>query len=268
MKNRIDITFADLKKNKKKAFVAYITAGDPNLDTTLSIMHLFAQKGVDIIELGVPFSDPIGDGPVNQAAAQRAIHSGTTLAKIFQMVKNFRKTCNIPVVLFSYLNPIHEFGIDHFAQAAKNANIDAVLLVDGPFDMCSDLKQNLNREGIHTIYLAAPTTSIERLKEITCNTGGFLYYISSLGVTGIRQSFSQDIGPRLKKIQSLTDKPICVGFGISTPQDAQKMARFCNGVIVGSAFVKIIAEHQADIKTMLDKLDSFTHSMVAAVKAI
>ena len=267
MKNRIDITFSDLEKNNNKAFIAYITAGDPNLDTTLSIMHLFAQKGVDIIELGVPFSDPIGDGPVNQAAAQRAIQSGTTLAKIFQMIKTFRKTCATPLVLFSYLNPIHEFGMEHFTREAKKADIDGVLLVDGPFDMCSDLKQNLNKEGIHTIYLAAPTTSTERLKEITRNTGGFLYYISSLGVTGMRKTFSQDIGLKLKKIQSLTDKPICVGFGISTPQDAKKMSRLCNGVIVGSAFVKIISEHLDDVGPMLKKLESFTHSMVSSVKA-
>lgn len=268
MKNRIDITFSDLKKNNKKAFIAYITAGDPTLDATLSIMYLFAQKGVDIIELGVPFSDPIGDGPVNQAAAQRAILSGTTLAKIFQMIKTFRKTCNTPVVLFSYLNPIHEFGMQHFTREAQKADIDAVLLVDGPFDMCSDLKKSLNSEDIHTIYLAAPTTSTERLKEITRNTGGFLYYISSLGVTGIRKSFSKDIAQKLKKIQSLTDKPICVGFGISTPEDAKKMAQLCNGVIVGSAFVRIISEHLKDTQQMLNTLESFTHSMVSSVKSI
>lgn len=266
MKNRIDITFSELKKNNKKAFIAYITAGDPSLDITLSIMHMFAQKGVDIIELGVPFSDPIGDGPVNQAAAQRAIHSGTTLLKILQMIKIFRKTCNTPVVLFSYLNPIYEFGMHSFTQEAKKSDIDAVLLVDGPFDMCSDFKQNLNKGNIHTIYLAAPTTSSQRLKEITRNTGGFLYYISSLGVTGIRKSFSQDIAQKLKRIQSLTDKPICVGFGISTPEDAKKIAHLCSGVIVGSAFVKIISEHLDNAGQMLKKLETFTHSMVSSVK--
>ena len=268
MKNRIDLTFSELNKCNKKAFVAYITAGDPHLDVTLSIMHMFAQQGVDIIELGVPFSDPIGDGPVNQAAAQRAIDSGTTLVKIFQMIRDFRKICNTPIVLFSYLNPIHEFGISRFTREAKKADIDAVLLVDGPFDMCADLKQNLNTEGIHTIYLAAPTTSRKRLMEITRNTGGFLYYISSLGVTGIRKTFSQDIGPKLKAIKSLTDKPICVGFGISNPEDAKKMAKFCDGVIVGSAFVKIISEYSENKDHTFSRLESFTRSMVSAVKNI
>jgi tryptophan synthase alpha chain len=179
--NRIDQTFKNLSRLKQKAFIAYITAGDPDLETTFKAIPILEKAGVDIIELGIPFSDPIGDGPVNQLAAERALKKGGSLQSILQGLEKFRRVSNIPIVLFSYMNPIYAMGYEVFAKKAANAGVDGVLTVDGPFDMCKPLRDHLSQKGIHSIYLVAPTTNTARIKQITKYSNGFTYAVSSLG---------------------------------------------------------------------------------------
>jgi len=264
--NRLDKTFIKLREQSQKAFVAYITAGDPNLQSTMKIMQMFVQSGVDVIELGVPFSDPIGDGPVNQAAAMRGIKSGTTLESVLDLVKRFRVQFETPVVIFSYLNPIVQVGVDRFSKKSYDAGVDGVLTVDGPFDMCQDIAKALTKKGIHSIYLAAPTTSDDRLKQIVNNCGGFVYYVSSLGVTGQRSSFEKDLSKRVAAVKALSTKPVCVGFGISNPTTARKISKFSDGIVVGSAFVKIIQDNNGSARNMLERLADFTKVMVKSIK--
>jgi tryptophan synthase alpha chain len=269
MTNRIDRTFSALSEQGQKAFIAYISAGDPDLEFTLALLKRFDQLGVDAVELGVPFSDPIGDGPVNQAGAKRGLDSGTTLDKVLKTVKRFRADSpRLPVILFSYLNPLYHFGLDRFPDAAVDAGVDGVLAVDGPFDMCGDLNGALKQRGIHSIYLASPTTSPSRLRQIARQSGGFLYYISSMGVTGMRRSFEKDLGERVQSIRSLCRIPVCVGFGISTPEAARSICRKADGIIVGSAFVRRIEDHLPDKNSVLRSIDAFTRKMVRSVKSV
>ncbi len=264
--NRIDETFKKLHELKHKAFISYISAGDPNLDVTLRIMKSLSDLKVDIIELGVPFSDPIGDGPVNQGGAQRGIASHTTLLKILEMVKIFRKNYQTPIVLFSYMNPIVQIGYSNFAEIAHKAGIDAVLTVDSPFDMNTELEKYLSVNDIYPIYLASPTTANDRLSIISKKTKGFLYYISSLGVTGERTSFSKNLKSRIKEIKSHTQTPVCVGFGISKPEQAKEISKYADGIIIGSAFVKIIAENLKNENKIVDDISKFAKSIINAIK--
>lgn len=265
--NRIDTIFKKLKEKKEKAFVSYISAGDPDISVTLTVMELFAEKGVDIIELGVPFSDPIGDGPVNQAGAERGLLSGTNLKKILELSKKFRaKNENTALVLFSYFNPLLQYGTDKIAVQCKQNGIDALLTVDSPFDMNFKINSLLKKNGLHSINLIAPTTEERRMREIVKHSGGFIYYVSSLGVTGMRKKLDADISGRIGQIRKLTNLPVCVGFGISDPETALKVSRFADGVVVGSAFVKIIEELGKKPERMLSRLSDFTEAMIKAVK--
>jgi len=265
--NRIDQTFKKLKSKKEKAFVAYITAGDPDLKVTMEIFKIFDREGVDIIEVGVPFSDPIGDGPVNQAAAERALRKNIQLENILELIRSFRKSSQTPIVLFSYMNPLYQMGFSSFAKRAKQCGVDGVLTVDGPFDMCREVQKELQKMKLHSIYLVAPTTHDIRINQITRRGGGFIYYISSLGVTGMRKRFSGQLENKVKRIKSLTSKPVCVGFGISSPQAARKISRLADGVVVGSVFVKCIGENQKTRALLFKRFTSITRLLVQAVKA-
>lgn len=238
MENRIDRAFAALHQNKKKAFVAYITAGDPDLSKTPGLVWALERAGVDIVELGVPFSDPLADGVVNQLASQRALEAGTTLGGIFEAVRTIRTESQIPIVLFTYYNPIYRFGLDRFKLEALNAGVDGVLLLDLPPEESavfgiSELKR---------ITLIAPTTPEERVASITGVSSGFIYYVSREGVTGMQSKLSETISGHVGLIRKHSPLPICVGFGISTPDQAATVASYADGVVVGSALVNKVAE--------------------------
>ncbi|MBN2145476.1 MAG: tryptophan synthase subunit alpha [Candidatus Aureabacteria bacterium] len=264
--NRLDTAFQNLQKKRQKAFVAYITAGDPDLPTTLKIMELLVEEGVDVIELGVPFSDPIGDGPVNQAALERGIRSNTSLSGVLKTVQRFRKNHQTPVIIFSYMNPVFQMGYASFAKKARLNGADGVLIVDGPFDMCTELRNHLREKNIHCIYLVAPTTREQRIHTIADHCGGFIYCVSSLGVTGIRKTVNHDLSKRIKQLKKISSKPVCIGFGISSPETAKEAAGYADGIIVGSALVKIIGESGASPDELLMKLRTFVRSLVQAIK--
>lgn len=243
MTRRIEEKFIELKKKKEKALVVYLTAGDPDLETTYHLLLGLASSGVDILEIGVPFSDPTADGPIIQAASQRALREGVTLSDILLMIASFRKVSDIPVVLFGYYNPVFVYGNQEFAAEAKQVGVDGILIVDLPFEEAQELRQYTDRENIDFISLIAPTTGNERIKMITRKATGFLYYISVTGVTGTKKPDPKDIKKDVTRIREITTLPLVIGFGISTPRQAADISIFADGIVIGSAFVKLIEEN-------------------------
>ena len=243
-RNRIDLKFASLKKESEKALIAYITAGDPNLETTRDLIFRLEEAGVDILELGIPFSDPTADGPVIQAASQRSLKKGTTLQKILKLVASVRKKSLIPIILFGYYNPIYAYGVSRFSADAKKAGIDAILVVDLPMEEADSFRAEMNKQTIHFISLIAPTTSKERIRKIAQKARGFLYYISIAGITGTTVPNFENVSEKIKLIRKETTLPIVLGFGISSPEQARNLSSVADGIVVGSAFVKRIEENQ------------------------
>lgn len=240
--SRIPSTFQKL--GGKKALITYITAGDPDLDTTLGLMHGMAQNGADIIELGIPFSDPMADGPVIQRAAERALAQGVSLKDVLRLAARFRETNQeTPVVLMGYLNPVHKMGYAQFARAAAEAGVDGVLTVDSPVETIAPLKQALDAHGIDCIFLVAPTTGEERIRTIAQYAGGFVYYVSLKGVTGSAALDTDDVAAKIAVLRKHTTLPIGVGFGISDAQSAGRIGRIADAVIVGSRIVQEIENH-------------------------
>jgi tryptophan synthase alpha chain len=239
---RIERAFKHLQKKGEKALVVYLTAGDPDLPATEALIPALAAAGADILEIGVPFSDPTADGPVIQAASLRAIRSGATLVNILEMIARIRRTCDIPIVLFGYYNPIFIFGCEAFAQSARAAGVDGVLVVDLPPEEAAELRRYTDRAGIAFIPLVAPTTSDARIRQISEKAKGFLYYISVTGVTGTARPIAEDIRRDVARIRSACHLPVAVGFGISTPEQAAEIAPYADGIVVGSAVVKLIEE--------------------------
>ena len=238
---RIDDTFARLKAQNKKAFVAYIMAGDPDLETSLAVMQGLPAAGVDIIELGMPFTDPMADGPTIQLAGQRALEGGMTLQKTLDMVAAFRKTDNItPIVMMGYYNPIYSRGVGAFVRDAKATGIDGLIVVDLPPEEDSELCLPAQAAGLNFIRLATPTTDAKRLPTVLQNTSGFVYYVSITGITGAAAARGEDAAPEVARIKAATDLPVIVGFGITTPEAAQEIASIADGCVVGSAIVKDI----------------------------
>jgi tryptophan synthase alpha chain len=238
---RIDAKFQALRASGKKAFVAYIMGGDPDTDTSLAIMRGLPGAGVDIIELGMPFTDPMADGPTIQLAGQRALDGGMTLDKVLDMARAFRKADDTtPIVLMGYYNPIYARGVDRFLSEARAAGIDGLIVVDLPPEEDSELCLPAQAAGLNFIRLATPTTDDKRLPKVLQNTSGFVYYVSVTGITGTSAAQAADVGPEVARIKAATDLPVIVGFGISTPQAAQTIARIADGCVVGSAIVKEI----------------------------
>jgi tryptophan synthase alpha chain len=239
---RIDAKFAALKAEGKKAFVSYIMAGDPNYATSLEIMQGLPAAGVDIIELGLPFTDPMADGPTIQLAGQRALEAGQTLQKTLDMAAEFRKTDDTtPIVLMGYYNPIYSRGVDRFLVDAKAAGIDGLIVVDLPPEEDDELCIPAQKAGLNFIRLATPTTDDNRLPKVLQNTSGFVYYVSITGITGAAAAEATDVGPEVARIKSQTDLPVIVGFGIRTPETSQAIASVADGAVVGSAIVSEIA---------------------------
>ena len=240
---RIDAKFAALKAEGKKAFVAYLMAGDPDVETSLAVMKGMPAAGVDVIELGMPFTDPMADGPTIQHAGQRALEGGQTLQKTLEMVAAFRETDQTtPVVMMGYYNPIYSRGVERFLADAVAAGIDGLIVVDLPPEEDSELCLPAQAAGINFIRLDTPTTDDKRLPVVLRNTSGFVYYVSVTGITGSQAAQAGDVGPEVARIKAATDLPVVVGFGINTPEAAQTIAGVADGCVVGSAIVKLIGE--------------------------
>ncbi|WP_417472794.1 tryptophan synthase subunit alpha [Leisingera sp.] len=239
---RIDAKFAELNAAGKKAFVTYVMAGDPDYDTSLEVVKGLPGAGVDIIELGLPFTDPMADGPTIQLAGQRALDGGMTLERTLQLAADFRKTDDTtPIVLMGYYNPIYNRGVDTFLTDAKAAGIDGLIVVDLPPEEDEELCIPAQKAGLNFIRLATPTTDDARLPKVLQNTSGFVYYVSITGITGAAEAEAGDVGPEVARIKAATDLPIIVGFGINTPEKAEKIASVADGAVVGSAIVSQIA---------------------------
>ncbi len=240
---RIDDKFAALRAEGKKAFVAYVMAGDPDYATSLEIVKGLPAAGVDIIELGMPFTDPMADGPTIQLAGQRALEGGQTLQKTLDMAAEFRRGDDVtPIVMMGYYNPIHSRGVDRFLTDAKAAGIDGLIVVDLPPEEDDELCIPAQKAGLNFIRLATPTTDDKRLPKVLTNTSGFVYYVSITGITGAAAAEAADVGPEVARIKAKTDLPVIVGFGIRTPETSQAIASVADGAVVGSAIVAMIGE--------------------------
>ncbi len=264
--NRIDQRFARLRQEGHKAVVVYIGAGDPDLEATRVLALAFDQAGVDVLELGVPFSDPLADGLVNQLAAQRGLESGTTPERVLATVRALRQASQIPVVLYIYFNLIHRHGLKRFVEEAAEAGVDGLLVLDLPPEESESYQALMLQAGLRPIYLVAPTTPEERIRLIVRKAAGFIYYVSREGVTGMQSRVSDTIAAMTAKIRAQTDLPIVVGFGISSPEQARTAASSVNGVVIGSAVVHRIAELGRKPE-MVDQVAAFVRSLVQAVKS-
>jgi tryptophan synthase alpha chain len=238
--HRIDRCFHELRAARQKALIPYITAGDPDLAVTRELAWAFEGAGADILELGVPFSDPLADGSTIQRASQRALERGVTLKGVIGSVEQIRARSQMPIVLMSYMNPILRMGLDEFARRAKDAGVDGVIVPDLPPEEAGELRRCCAATSVSTIFLAAPTSTDARLRRIAEASEGYIYYVSLKGVTGARESLQADLAVSLGRLRRLTNKPVAVGFGISTPAQAAEVARVADGVIVGSAIVERI----------------------------
>lgn len=258
---RISEKFARLKKDKDKALVAFITAGDPDLATTEKLILTLERAGADIVELGVPFSDPMADGPTIQKSSERAIAAGTTLPKILAMVKSVRKVSQIPIVLMGYYNPIFHYGPRSFAVDASAAGVDGVLIVDLPPEEAGEFKALGAAVDLDVIFLLTPTSDDTRIAKVAKMGSGFIYYVSVIGVTGERVNIAESVFPDLEKLKARIRLPIAVGFGVSSPEQAGMLAKAADGVVVGSAIVKLFESCRGD------ELETRLADLVAALKA-
>jgi tryptophan synthase alpha chain len=263
--NRIDTKFETLRAAGQSGFIAYITAGDPDLKTTPALVVALEQSGVDIVELGIPFSDPLADGATIQAASGRAIDAGATVAGVLDAVREIRRSSEIPIVFFTYLNPVYVYGFDRFHADAAAAGADGLLILDLPPDEAARNAELMKSHGLLSIRLIAPTTPPERMELIAKSAEGFIYYVSREGVTGEQTSLSADIATQVAEIKKHTSLPVAVGFGISTPEQAAEVAKESDAVVVGSAIVRRIGEYGKSAE-LIQKVAQFVSPIAAAVK--
>ncbi len=261
MQNRINDCFEVLRARSEKAFIAYICAGDPDLPRTVDLAFALEKAGTDILELGVPFSDPLADGLVNQLAAQRALEAGATVQGVLDCVRQIRRFSQIPIVLYTYMNPIFQFGFERFHREASNAGVDGLLILDLPNE--EDLEVQSDR--LLHIRLIAPTTPPERIQRICARATGFIYYVSREGVTGVQTSVVSSLRERIAQIRQCTKLPIAIGFGISNAEQAREVAQIAEAIVVGSAIVQKISETSA-APDMPETITKFVESLVAAAK--
>jgi tryptophan synthase alpha chain len=251
------------KIENRAVFVPYLTAGDPNLASTKKFVRALYEAGADILELGVPFSDPVADGPTIAKASDRALKAGTSLREVLSLAKSFREEgIEIPLVLFTYFNPLLKFGVDRFVASARDSQVDAVLVVDLPPEEAGEYVEKMKEADLGTIFLASPTTSLERLRLIDELSSEFVYYVSREGVTGESSELSQILAVRTKELTTLLKNPVCVGFGISNSTQAESVARIADGVVVGSALVRIVHE-STTVDEAVSRIKDFVSSIVA-----
>lgn len=254
--SRIATKFGQLRHSRRKGFIPFVTAGDPNLETSLEIVLKLADLGTDVIELGVPFSDPMADGPTIQRSSERSLANGTTLKNVLELARSFRAKSDVPLVLFSYFNPIHRFGLSKFACQAADSGIDGVLLTDVIEQEAAKIGDILADNSIDLISLIAPTTSDDRLNEICLRARGFIYAVSRAGVTGARDSTSSAAKQLVDRARKLTDLPIAVGFGISTSEQIEEVWQYADAAVVGSAIVSVIEKNADDSVSAIESLVS------------
>src|ERR1700722_5193090 len=265
--NRIAEKFSHLKESGKKGFIVYIGAGDPNLKATCELALAFDKAGVDILELGVPFSDPLADGLVNQLAAQRGLESKTTPPKLLETVAKIRKKSAVPIVLYIYFNLIHKVGMKEFIADAARAGVDGLLVLDLPPEESDNYEALMKKNGLCHIYLVAPTTPEDRMEFIVKRGSGFIYYVSREGVTGMQKQISSNLASQVAKLRAHTDLPIAVGFGVSNPDQARLVAQNADAVVVGSAVVNQIAK-RGKSKDLAKKAGQFVKSLADAIKTV
>ncbi|HEX3034701.1 MAG TPA: tryptophan synthase subunit alpha [Thermodesulfobacteriota bacterium] len=262
---RIQNKFKELKAYKKAALVTYITAGDPSIKVTPDLVLKLEESGADLIELGVPFSDPMADGPTIQLASERALHSGTTLIRVLDAVTKIRKRSEIPILLFGYFNPFLSYGLEKLSRDAREAGVDGLLVVDLPPEEAQEVRVHTDKAGLDLIFLLAPTSTTERIKLVAEYAGGFVYLVSVTGVTGARPEMDYPLEPLVREIRKHTGLPVGIGFGVSNPDQAGKIAKFADAVIVGSAIVRIIEKHGGDNgKELLEGVGKFVKGLSEA----
>lgn len=257
---RITNLFASKRAEGRKAFIAYLTAGDPTPEQAVALVLALERGGADLIELGVPFSDPIADGPVIQRAADRALKAGMSLPLLLDKVREIRRSSEIPLLLFSYMNPLLRYGFEKLARDAADAGIDGVLMTDLCIEEAEEPVKRLRSHGLDTVFLAAPTSTERRLKLVAEHSSGFVYLVSRTGVTGEQASLSDSAAPLTGRMRALTDLPLAVGFGISTPPQVAEVARIADGVVVGSALVKCIETHMNG-PSLTGEVERFTRAL-------
>jgi tryptophan synthase alpha chain len=257
---RIGRMFENLKRDGRKGLIAYLTAGDPTPERTPALVEALVRGGADLIELGVPFSDPIADGPVIQAAGERALKAGTNLARVLEIAREIRKTSEVPVLLFTYLNPVVRYGLERLAEDAARVGIDGCLLTDASVEEAHEYIGAMHRHGLDTVFMAAPTSTERRLRLVAEYSSGFVYLVSRTGVTGERQSLSNQAAPLIRAVREVTDLPLAVGFGISRPEHVAELGRQVEAVVVGSAIVRMI-EQNADNPSLEIQLESFVREL-------
>jgi tryptophan synthase alpha chain len=265
--SRLDATFAALRARHERALVAYFTAGDPSLALTRKLVGEAARRGADVIELGIPFSDPLADGPVIQRATQRALAAGATLPRVLELVREMRSEVSAPLVFLTYYNPILAFGLKAFCRTSVEVGIDGVIVADLPPEESGPLRAEAMAAGLDLVHLVAPTSTPERMRKIARASEGFVYMVSLTGVTGERTALAtKELAQQLRALRAITTKPVCVGFGIGTPEQAALVGRLADGVVVGSAIVRLVERHATSAE-LLDRVGDFIAGLKAPLRA-
>ena len=262
---RIQHLFERLSAEKRAALICYLTAGNPSPAATPALVAALERGGADLIELGVPFSDPIADGPVIQRGAERALRAGTSVRAVLEVARKIRETSEIPLLLFTYLNPVLRYGLDRLSHDARLTGIDGILLIDLSVEEARHYVDAMRRESLDTVFLASPTSSSVRLKLAAQYSTGFIYLVSRMGVTGVRDSLSSSVAPLINAMRAETKTPLAVGFGISTPEQARTISESADGVVIGSAIVRLMEEHGADLPRLESELEAFAYSIREAM---
>ena len=265
--SRLDRTFEALRARGDRALVAFFTAGDPSLETTARLVIEAERRGADVIELGVPFSDPVADGPVIQRAGQRALAAGASLRRVLELMRTLRNEVRVPIVLMTYYNPILAFGLSPFAETAGKVGVDGVIVIDLPPEESDPLRAGTDAAGIDMIHLVAPTSTPARMRMIARKIRGFVYLVSLTGVTGERTGLPPDLAAQIRALRLVTTKPICVGFGIGRPEQAAAVGRLADGVIVGSAIVRVV-EERAGSPSMVTDVGDFIATLKEPLRGL
>jgi tryptophan synthase alpha chain len=264
--NRIDQTFRELRREHRAALIPFLTLGDPDLATTRELMHAAVDAGADLLEIGVPFSDPTADGPVLQRSLEIGLRAGASLPRALELVADFRSASQVPVILYGYYNPIHRYGVERFGPDARDAGVDGLLVVDLPPEEAGELLVCTRAAGVHVIFLLTPTSGPDRVRKVLAHAAGFVYYVSVTGVTGVRPMIAEAVRPAVESLRASTSLPIGVGFGITTPAQAAAVATFADAVVVGSAVMRIV-DNERGSSTLVFEVGNFIRRLKEAMRS-